>query len=334
MITPLVSIIIPTFNHERFIGQAIESVLMQKCNFKFQIIIGDDFSRDSTRSICVNFLNLYKDIIVLLPSIKNIGLVLNYKQLIEASSSKYIAILEGDDYWIDKYKLQFQVDILENDSSIGLVHTRSCSLYENGDLKLNTHLRNSNKVGQELFEEIVCGKYTISPLTVCFRRDVFEKFVNYEFCILNNLKTIDFFLWSQMSIYTKFYFLDKVTGHYRILENSISNSKDFDKFKIWFDKAILTLDYYKSNYKISKKSKNIMYNNILSNAVTISLENKQYDFAKYASKNIFITDFKTFFIYFLGRYSILHFLFPMYKSNLLFLSSTKQYILSLRNLAK
>lgn len=328
MCIPLVSVIMPTYNHEKYIAQAIESVLLQECDFKYQLIIGEDRSIDNTRAICQEFAIKHPGQIVLLPATANLGLVLNYKQLFEASSTKYVAILEGDDYWIDKDKLQMQVNIMEKDSSIGLVHTRSSSLYEDGDIKLNTHLRNSSKIGIDLFEEIICGKYTISPLTVCFRQAIFTQFVNYEFCISNKLKTIDFFLWLEMSMHTKFFFIDKVTGHYRILSSSISNSNNYEKFKGWHEKAILTLDYYKLKYPISKPIEKKIYNVISSEAVKMGLENHEYNFVKTNAKNIAVVDIKSFFNFFIGRFSFLHFLYPTYSKILNLSSKFKQLVIN------
>lgn len=323
----LVSVIMPTFNHEKYIAKAIESVIMQDCDFTYQLIIGEDSSSDKTLEICKEFAEKYPDKIILLPRTNNLGLVLNYKRLFDVSSAEYIAILEGDDYWIDNNKLQMQVNIMEEDPSIGLVHTRSSSLYENGDLKLNMHLKNSDKIGLDLFEEVICGKYTISPLTVCFRKSIFTKYVNYEFCISNKLKTIDFFLWLEMSMHTKFFFIDKVTGHYRILSSSISNNNDFMKFKGWYEKAIITLDYYKLKYAISKKIEKEIYNVICCEAVKMGIENKEYNFAKTNAKKITVIDIKTFFNFFIGRFSFFHFLYPSYSKILSIASNFKQVVI-------
>lgn len=327
MTTPLVSVIMPTYNHEKYIAQAIESVLVQECDFKYQIIIGEDCSTDNTRAICETYAAQHPDKIILLSSTANLGLVLNYKQLFDASTTKYCAILEGDDYWTDTQKLQIQVDIMEQDDRIGLVHTRSCSLYENGDLKVNMHLRQSQKVGKDFFEEILTSKYGITPLTVCFRKAVFDKYVNYNFCIANNLKTIDFFLWNEMAMHTQFYFIDVITGHYRILSNSISNTKDFEKFKEWYKKSIVTLDYFKSNYPLSEKTKKLLYSSISSNAVEIGFTNKEYNFAKQNAKNVVVTDFKSFLNHFLGSCSALHFMYPLHSKMILLLSKLKQKLL-------
>lgn len=117
-----VSVCIITYNQEQYIEQAIESVLMQQTNFEFELIIGEDCSNDSTRSICEKYANKSK-IIKLLPSDKNLGIMPNFIRTLQAGQGKYTAICEGDDYWTDPYKLQKQVDFLEsNPDYAGTAH--------------------------------------------------------------------------------------------------------------------------------------------------------------------------------------------------------------------
>jgi len=102
-----------TYNHEKFIAQAIESMLMQKAKFDFELVIGEDFSTDRTREICISYKRKYPKKINLILNKKNLGPNLNFVNTLKQCKSKYIAICEGDDYWTDPYKLQKQVDFLE-----------------------------------------------------------------------------------------------------------------------------------------------------------------------------------------------------------------------------
>ncbi len=115
---PKVSVWMITFNHERFVAQAIESVLMQKTEFPVELVIGEDCSTDGTRAICEHYAREYPGRVRLLPSERNLGMQANARRTLEACSGKYIAMCEGDDYWTDPQKLQKQVDILANDSSL------------------------------------------------------------------------------------------------------------------------------------------------------------------------------------------------------------------------
>lgn len=111
--SPVVSVLMITYNHEKYIVQAIESALMQKTNFKFEIVIGEDCSTDKTREIVLEYKAKHSDTIKLQLQEKNVGMMQNFIDTLKVCTGKYIALLEGDDYWIDPYKLQKQVDFLE-----------------------------------------------------------------------------------------------------------------------------------------------------------------------------------------------------------------------------
>ena len=123
MKAPVVNIVMLTYNEEKFVSQAIDSVLEQVCNFPFLLVIFDDCSTDNTAAICRDYSLKYPQKIHFTQNITNLGLIKNYREALHFCKAKYIAILEGDDYWIDKYKLQKQVVLLESNSEIGLVHT-------------------------------------------------------------------------------------------------------------------------------------------------------------------------------------------------------------------
>ncbi len=109
----MVSVVMPTYNHEKYIRQAIEGVLMQKTDFLFELIIVEDCSTDETKNIALEYADQYPGKINVLTSEKNLGITDNYIRAMGSISGKYIALCEGDDYWTDPSKLQKQVDFLE-----------------------------------------------------------------------------------------------------------------------------------------------------------------------------------------------------------------------------
>ena len=110
---PRVSVAMITYNHEKFIRQAVESVMMQETDFPYELVIGEDFSTDRTREICLDLQRKYPERIRLLLPEKNIGAKANEAQVFRACDGDFIALLEGDDFWTDARKLQDQVDFLE-----------------------------------------------------------------------------------------------------------------------------------------------------------------------------------------------------------------------------
>lgn len=109
----VVSVLMLVYNHERWLAHAIESVMMQKTRFKFELVIAEDCSTDSSRDIVLRYKQKYPDKIRLLLNEVNLGMAKNARQIEIAATGKYVAGLEGDDYWTDPDKLQTQVDFLE-----------------------------------------------------------------------------------------------------------------------------------------------------------------------------------------------------------------------------
>jgi glycosyltransferase involved in cell wall biosynthesis len=107
------SVAMITYNHERFITQAVESVLAQTVNFDYQLVIGEDCSTDGTLATVLDFQRRYPNRIVVHSRKKNVGAMRNFAETIEACRGQYLALLEGDDYWTCTDKLQKQVDFLD-----------------------------------------------------------------------------------------------------------------------------------------------------------------------------------------------------------------------------
>ena len=118
---PAVSVCVITFNHEPFIAQAIESALAQKTNFDFEIVVGDDASTDGTPRILAGLAEKHAPRLRILRREKNIGINRNLAATLQECRGKYIAMLEGDDYWTDREKLQLQHDFLESHADHSIV---------------------------------------------------------------------------------------------------------------------------------------------------------------------------------------------------------------------
>lgn len=111
---PLVSVLMVTYNHERYIRQAIDGVVMQETDFEYELIIGEDCSQDRTREICFEYQRLHPDKIRVLWSETNLFAINGNSRRVRARPrGKYIACCEGDDYWTDSKKLQKQVEYME-----------------------------------------------------------------------------------------------------------------------------------------------------------------------------------------------------------------------------
>jgi len=129
---PRVSVVTNTYNHEHYIAQAVESALMQKAQFDYEILIGEDCSSDSTRKIVCEYAARNPSRIRLLLHPSNVGGPASFKQLLAESRGEFVSILEGDDYWTCPDKLQKQVSFLDQHPECALCFHNALRIYEDG----------------------------------------------------------------------------------------------------------------------------------------------------------------------------------------------------------
>lgn len=152
---PLVSVIMITYNQERYIDEAIRGVIMQQVDFPYELIVANDASTDNTASHVKKWADRYPDIIRFIDRPKNLGLQLNYLDAFSKCKGKYIAICEGDDWWCSRHKLSIQAKYMESHAECSVcfhrvvnyfADTRTMSLSNGGqksDLTLNDLCRSN-----------------------------------------------------------------------------------------------------------------------------------------------------------------------------------------------
>lgn len=169
--TPILSVWMTTYNHERFIGKAIESVAMQNTTFPIELVIGEDCSTDGTRTKILEYKEKFPDLIFPVFREKNIGMMPNALDALSKCKGKYIACLEGDDYWIDKTKLQKQVDFLESNPEFVVSTHNSELIDENGN---KAGLFNSVKVKSTLNFTDILKSWQVPTASMVFRKESLE----------------------------------------------------------------------------------------------------------------------------------------------------------------
>jgi len=166
--TPKVSICSISYNQQNFIEEALDSFLMQRTDFPFEILIDDDCSTDKTGEIIGRYMREYPNIINARIRTENIGSMSNFIENIERAKGRYIAMCEGDDFWTSPLKLQKQVDFLENnDSFSGCFH--DCKrIYENMERKENLRV-GKRKIEHEPDLISVINENNIATASIVFK---------------------------------------------------------------------------------------------------------------------------------------------------------------------
>lgn len=256
---PLVSVVCTTYNHEKYIRQTLDGFIIQKTSFPIEIIVHDDASTDSTALIIKEYEKQYPNLFHNIYRLEN---WYSHKKNIwkylfqEVARGKYIALCEGDDYWIDPLKLQRQVDFLEAHEDYGLVHTNFCFYSDDTGRVLHNGSKRYNIKNGYIFKELFSGCW-IKTLTVCFRKVL----VNELPVLTTDCFQGDLFYFYEISLKSKVYFDNYESGVYRVLKESASHNVNYDKMLSFF-RSLQRLDYYYADkynlcgidrYKLDKK---------------------------------------------------------------------------------
>ena len=211
------SVCVRTHNQEKFIADALDSVLMQRTEFEYGIIISDDASSDGTVEILKEYQNAYPDKIRLLLSEKNVGGPENLKRVIEASNAKYVTCLDGDDFYTDEYKIQKQVEFLEAHSEYGACFHNTWYADENGQLKGLFNRPNFHAIHDA--HEFIRERWFVPIHSAVMRREYIE-FPEWYNTVMND----DYVVHLSVAKHGPYYYMPDVMVAYRRHGNNTSHA--------------------------------------------------------------------------------------------------------------
>ena len=173
----LVSVCMITYNHAKFVRQAIESILNQDTDFTYELVISDDNSSDDTASIIRSVVkeNPHGYRVVFFDQPINLGMSKNFMFALEQCKGDYIAVCEGDDYWIDKYKLQTQLKFLKANNKYSICWTRYKTLESNNNIAKDNVFENvyfKNGVSHDITLMNMFEPYITLLLTSMFKSEI------------------------------------------------------------------------------------------------------------------------------------------------------------------
>ncbi|MCB2295342.1 glycosyltransferase [Clostridium algoriphilum] len=247
----LVSINCITYNHEEYIADAIESFLMQKTDFNFKIVIGEDCSLDGTRKIIDDYIIKYPNKIKLITSDENVGAKENSRRVHENSNGKYIALCEGDDYWTDPLKLQKQVTYMENNPNCTLCF-HSADIVRANKRKTGRITRPYDKCTICPTEDIIIGGGSFCPTqSLLYPKKLMDNPPEF----LTSVSVGDYPLQMLVSSFGYAYYIDEIMSSYRsgVKGSWTETSKTREKTLKHCEEIILMLDGFDkySNYKFT-----------------------------------------------------------------------------------
>lgn len=253
--TPLVSVIVLTYNQQNTVAQAIDSVLAQQCGFPYEIILADDGSGDQTPSVCREYAARFPDRIRLMLSERNRGLVENYFEAVLHARGKYIADCAGDDFWTATDRLRRQVDILEKEPDISIVHA-DWNYYDSATGAITSPVpasgvfryRQARMDGRQLLKAYMAAEEVPVPLihlsTALYRKSIFDDEYGRNKDLFRNpaYRCEDVSVISTMLANGNVAFIRDKVLNYRVGHSSISSGEDPAKtFDFYFSSLLMKL---------------------------------------------------------------------------------------------
>ena len=274
MDSPIVTVYTLVYNHKPYLRQCLDGLVMQKTNFKYECFVHDDASTDGSASIIREYAEKFPEIIR--PMIetenqwsKHDG---SLDRIIQKNlRGKYVAICEGDDYWIDPYKLQKQVDFLEAHGDVSLVFTRCHVLLK--DKFIDDEYPNFKGINDCFFNsEQIYSKWIIPTATVLYRRELYKYYNDAR------IYAGDRVLHLRMAEQGKVFGMSDYTAVYRINEDGLTISRRTDSLKMW-ENYVGFIQFLRENFKsVPQKCYSRELLNVYTNIFSIKYNEGIYDY--------------------------------------------------------
>ena len=235
----MISILVCTYNQEKYLAQTLDSILMQKCDDAFEILIGDDCSTDGTGKIADEYQLRYPDKVRVIRPEKNGGASLNMVRLIENACGEYLSICDGDDYWLCDDVLQKQIDVFRSSPDIGMLCAKAkCYIQEEG-----TYKGTLGYAGAEDLMTMLKDNRDVAAPTIAFRTELMRQCMQESAWYINQNFFYDSIMAYWFAYNSKIKFIDEELAAYRVLQNSACHAIDNKKSRL-FNKRYFMVKWY------------------------------------------------------------------------------------------
>jgi glycosyltransferase involved in cell wall biosynthesis len=216
---PRLSIVMIAYNMERFIGEALDSVLMQAVDFDYEIVIGEDRSTDRTREIVLDYAARHPDRIRPILRDVNLGMNRNFRDTLLQARGHFIALIDSDDYWTRPDKLQKQMDFLRAHPECSICFHNTLVVYENGEHPTHPfHMRQpeyliSHHIPKPVstLDDLAGGNF-MQTCSVMFRADLYGELPSWYL----EMPTFDWPLHVLNAQHGDIGYIDEIMGAYRV----------------------------------------------------------------------------------------------------------------------
>ncbi|MBB4035063.1 glycosyltransferase involved in cell wall biosynthesis [Dysgonomonas hofstadii] len=242
-----INVILITYNHANYIRQAVESILMQETGHEVEIIVADDCSPDNTVDIIREYESKTSFSFIYLQKEHNVGYNKNYRLAFAACTGDYVAIMEGDDYWIKSNHLQNHINFLEQQYCCSMSYNRHLRLFEDQNREELFDWESNIDYERITTEQLALGN-RIGNLSCCVFRGEYIRNIDPK---LFDMEIADWMLGMYMGQFGPLLYLKEVTSAYRIHDNGQWSRMDEKEQFIRIIELINEYDKY-FNYKYTE----------------------------------------------------------------------------------
>lgn len=241
----VLSVHLITFNNEKHIEETLQSILKQKVDFEYEIVVGDDCSIDDTLTIINKYQLQYPNIFKAHKNERQLGILGNFKATLDRCVGDFVFDIAGDDLLKHDYSLQKMVDVLKMDDTLGFVDSGIDYFYD----KTKTTKPFCNKTiiqaaKKNYKEQLLLGK--IIPVGVCYNRKYLNKYVDFDAYSNMKITIEDYPILVDLVMNTRFETINESLHLYRVHDDSYSHSKSFDQH-LFLKKQMKDLFFYFNN---------------------------------------------------------------------------------------
>ena len=216
----MISVLVCTYNQEKHLAQALDSILMQKCDEPFEILVGDDCSTDNTGKIAEEYQLRYPKIVRVVRPEKNGGASLNMVRLMNAAKGEYLLICDGDDYWLRDDMMQIYFDTFTKDPRVGMV----CSKAKRFIQVKGEYEGTLGYAGAENLMTMLRDNQDVAAPTIAFRTELMKQCIADSQWYLDNNWFYDTIMAYWFAYNSRIMFIDEELAAYRILSDSAGHA--------------------------------------------------------------------------------------------------------------
>ena len=272
------TVVTTTYNHEKYIKQALNGFVMQVTNFPFEVRICDDCSTDKTRDIIEEYRIKYPNIIKPIYNDTNIGPMDNFIRTLSTVNTEYVALCDGDDFWTDSNKLQKQVDFLESHKDFSICFHQTKIFFEDSIEKEQIYPTGIPE--ETTIDNLVSMSNYIPANTVVYRWMFYNSSKVLKDIFPQNIVPGDYYLHLLHAKTGKIYFMNEIMSQYRRHTSGMwwlnATQEGKEQFDLVYGKKLLNFyDAIEENIQISSKATYIYKKDIIHNAIVSFSKNQK-----------------------------------------------------------